>query len=175
MFSTTQGIVLVVLVLIALVLLAVVTTEQSRRRRERLRQRFGPEYDHAVEQFGGVSKAERELSERARRLERIQIRDLNDVDRARFANAWSAVQVKFVDNPPDYMDRVVAINLGGTLHLTQALLPAMIVGYLSGNPNPVISSADADFSQLGILFRGVFDVGMAPAEYLAGCWSKGAA
>jgi 2-hydroxycyclohexanecarboxyl-CoA dehydrogenase len=32
----------------------------------------------------------------------------------------------FVENPPDYMDRVLAINLGGPLHLTQALLPAMI-------------------------------------------------
>ncbi len=32
----------------------------------------------------------------------------------------------FADNKPDYIDRVLAINLGGTIHLTQALLPAMI-------------------------------------------------
>jgi 2-hydroxycyclohexanecarboxyl-CoA dehydrogenase len=38
---------------------------------------------------------------------------------------WNLIQ-PFVDNPPDYMDRVIAINLGGTLHLTQALLPSMI-------------------------------------------------
>jgi len=32
----------------------------------------------------------------------------------------------FMDNTPDYMDRVIAINLGGVVHLTQALLPPMI-------------------------------------------------
>jgi 2-hydroxycyclohexanecarboxyl-CoA dehydrogenase len=32
----------------------------------------------------------------------------------------------YIDNAPDYMDRVIAINLGGPVHLTQALLPPMI-------------------------------------------------
>jgi len=41
------------------------------------------------------------------------------------AAGWNDIQ-PFVENTPDYMDRVIAINLGGTLHLTQALLPAMI-------------------------------------------------
>jgi len=41
------------------------------------------------------------------------------------AAGWNDIQ-PFLDNPPDYMDRVIAVNLGGMLHLTQALLPAMI-------------------------------------------------
>jgi 2-hydroxycyclohexanecarboxyl-CoA dehydrogenase len=41
------------------------------------------------------------------------------------AAGWNDIQ-PFVDNPPSYIDRVIAINLGGTLHLTHALLPAMI-------------------------------------------------
>ena len=41
------------------------------------------------------------------------------------AAGWNDIQ-PFVENSPEYMDRVLAINLGGTLHLTQALLPAMI-------------------------------------------------
>jgi 2-hydroxycyclohexanecarboxyl-CoA dehydrogenase len=41
------------------------------------------------------------------------------------AAGWGDFQ-PFVENPPDYMDRVVAINLGGTLHLTRLLLPGMI-------------------------------------------------
>jgi 2-hydroxycyclohexanecarboxyl-CoA dehydrogenase len=41
------------------------------------------------------------------------------------AAGWNDIQ-PFVENSPDYMDRVIAINLGGTLHLTQALLPTMI-------------------------------------------------
>jgi 2-hydroxycyclohexanecarboxyl-CoA dehydrogenase len=41
------------------------------------------------------------------------------------AAGWNDIQ-PFMENTPEYMDRVVAINLGGTLHLTQALLPPMI-------------------------------------------------
>src|SRR5262249_25253068 len=41
------------------------------------------------------------------------------------AAGWNDIQ-PFMENPPEYLDRVVAVNLGGTLHLTQALLPAMI-------------------------------------------------
>jgi 2-hydroxycyclohexanecarboxyl-CoA dehydrogenase len=41
------------------------------------------------------------------------------------AAGWNDIQ-PFIDNPPGYMDRVIAVNLGGPLHLTQALLPAMI-------------------------------------------------
>jgi 2-hydroxycyclohexanecarboxyl-CoA dehydrogenase len=41
------------------------------------------------------------------------------------AAGWNDIQ-PFMDNPPDYIDRVLAINLGGLLHLTQALLPPMI-------------------------------------------------
>jgi len=41
------------------------------------------------------------------------------------AAGWNDIQ-PFMENKPDYMDRVLAINLGGMLHLTQALLPPMI-------------------------------------------------
>jgi 2-hydroxycyclohexanecarboxyl-CoA dehydrogenase len=42
------------------------------------------------------------------------------------AAGWNDIQ-PFLENTPDYMDRVLAVNLGGPLHLTQALLPAMVV------------------------------------------------
>lgn len=41
------------------------------------------------------------------------------------AAGFSIVEA-FAANKPGYIDQVVAINLGGTLHLTQALLPGMI-------------------------------------------------
>jgi 2-hydroxycyclohexanecarboxyl-CoA dehydrogenase len=41
------------------------------------------------------------------------------------AAGWNDIQ-PFMENAPDYIDRVIAINLGGTIHLTQALLPPMI-------------------------------------------------
>jgi hypothetical protein len=99
--TTTQAIIVVLLILVALVVVLVVTTDNARRRRAKLRSRFGPEYDRAVQQFGSVAKAERELAARTRRLERLDPRDLNEADRIHFSNAWSAVQVKFVDNPSE--------------------------------------------------------------------------
>jgi hypothetical protein len=99
--TTTEGIIVVLLILVAVVVMVVVSRENARRRREKLRRRFGPEYDRAVQEFGSVPKAESELASRARRLERLQLRDLNDADRIHFSNAWSAVQVKFVDNPSE--------------------------------------------------------------------------
>ena len=41
------------------------------------------------------------------------------------AAGWNDIQ-PFMENEPGYMDRVLAINLGGMIHLTQALLPPMI-------------------------------------------------
>ena len=49
------------------------------------------------------------------------------------------------------------------------------VSFLNGNETPTVESADADFSTLGIQFRGYFDFGCDLAEYLAGIKSKGAA
>jgi 2-hydroxycyclohexanecarboxyl-CoA dehydrogenase len=41
------------------------------------------------------------------------------------AAGWGEMQA-FVENKPDYIDRLIAINLAGPVHLTQALLPTMI-------------------------------------------------
>jgi 2-hydroxycyclohexanecarboxyl-CoA dehydrogenase len=55
------------------------------------------------------------------------------------AAGWNDIQ-PFIENQPDYMDRVLAINLGGTLHLTHALLPTMIA---AGKGKIVNVSSDA--------------------------------
>jgi 2-hydroxycyclohexanecarboxyl-CoA dehydrogenase len=55
------------------------------------------------------------------------------------AAGWNDIQ-PFTENPPDYIDRVIAINLGGMLHLTQALLPALIA---AGRGKIVNVSSDA--------------------------------
>jgi 2-hydroxycyclohexanecarboxyl-CoA dehydrogenase len=55
------------------------------------------------------------------------------------AAGWSDIQ-PFMDNSPDFMDRVVAVNLNGMLHLTQALLPAIIA---SGHGKIVNVASDA--------------------------------
>lgn len=51
----------------------------------------------------------------------------------------------------------------------------MLVTFLNGNQTPTVESTDADFSTLGIQFRGYHDFGCDKSEYLAGIKSKGAA
>jgi hypothetical protein len=86
----------------AVVVLMVAAGAQRRRARimsAELRQRFGPEYDRAVQELGSPGRAERELAARARRVERIRLHELNEADRARFAASWSRIQAQFVDDP----------------------------------------------------------------------------
>jgi hypothetical protein len=80
------------------------------RRHVQLRKQFGPEYDRTVHESGSERRAEAELDARARRVARLQIRPLSAADAARFAEAWRALQTRFVDEPPSAIaeaDRLV--------------------------------------------------------------------
>jgi len=48
-----------------------------------------------------------------------------------------------------------------------AILASASVCFLNGVQTPVIESADADFDQLGIQFRGYHDFGVQTTEYRA--------
>ena len=69
------------------------------QRTERLRRRFGNEYDRTVHQEGDLKRAEAALEARARRVERLHIRSLNEADQQRYSNAWREIQTRFVDDP----------------------------------------------------------------------------
>jgi hypothetical protein len=69
------------------------------RRSERLRDRFGPEYDHTVQTLGDEKKAQIELNERQKHVDALDIRPLSDSERERYLADWTAVQSKFVDEP----------------------------------------------------------------------------
>ena len=86
-------------VVIALLALAAWFLFQKRKQSARLQQRFGAEYDRTVGQLGGRTQAESELKAREKRLEHLTIAPLAPADAARFSQAWSALQGRFVDNP----------------------------------------------------------------------------
>jgi hypothetical protein len=60
------------------------------------------------------------------------------------------------------------------LRMPGNMAPA-VLSFLNGVQTPTVESAQADFNQLGIQFRGYHDFGVDVAEYLAGIKSKGAA
>lgn len=66
-------------------------------------------------------------------------------------------------------------NSATAWYLFGTVLKPVVVSFLNGVENPTVESADADFNQLGIQFRGYHDFGVDQAEWLSGIKSKGAA
>jgi hypothetical protein len=71
----------------------------QRRRSEHIRRRFGPEYERTIRKVGDRRRAEAELAEREKRVEKIVIRPLAREDGRRFHESWLLIQKRFVDAP----------------------------------------------------------------------------
>jgi hypothetical protein len=91
----------IVLVVVLLVLAALAAVMMMRRKQERagLQERFGPEYDRAVEQGTSRREAEHHLADVADRRDKAEIRDLDAGERERYSRQWTNVQAAFVDDP----------------------------------------------------------------------------
>lgn len=115
-----------------LIILLVAARARARRRRAELQRRFGPEYDRTVQELGSPARADRELADRERRLERVQFRDLSIADRARFSDAWTRIQAQFVDDP--------AVAVAGAADLIEEVMRAR------GYPSKEFEQRVADIS-----------------------------
>lgn len=89
----------VILILVILAAAALVYYGWRTERSKKLRSHFGPEYEHAVREYGTRGQAERSLEARQERVERIHIRPLSELERDQFAERWRRVQSTFVDDP----------------------------------------------------------------------------
>jgi hypothetical protein len=92
-------IVLAAAVILAIVVLAWLYVRQRRSTTAVLRQKFGPEYERAVQKHGSDRKAEAKLADLQQRVEKLNIRDLDPMERERFSKQWESVQYRFVDYP----------------------------------------------------------------------------
>jgi hypothetical protein len=90
------GVVVVILVIVVAIALYV---RKRKNTTAELRDRFGPEYERAVQTHGSERRAEAKLADRETRVERLKIRDLDPTERERFAGQWQSVQSRFVDYP----------------------------------------------------------------------------
>ena len=91
----------IAIVVVAAVVVAAIWALMRRRRTMALRERFGPEYDRALQSANTPAEAERELERRQRRVETFSLRALTPDDAQRFGAAWRTVQARFVDDPPN--------------------------------------------------------------------------
>lgn len=95
-----QTAIVVAIIVIAIIVIAAIGFVASRRRRsQKLKERFGPEYDRVVQQEGDARRAEGVLEFRRKRHDKFKIRPLSDSDRANFSMRWKEVQARFVDDP----------------------------------------------------------------------------
>lgn len=84
---------------VVIVVIGVIVVFAQRRRSEKLRSRFGPEYERSVAESGDRRRAEAQLEKRAERVEKYHLRPLAAEDRSRFTEQWDRVQAHFVDAP----------------------------------------------------------------------------
>ena len=100
---TTSAMILIIAAVVVVVIAAFVFVRQQRTKK--LRNHFGPEYDHAVREYGSHSKAEEELLARQKRLEKLPIHSLPPAESDQFAVQWHEVQSRFVDDPSGSIEK----------------------------------------------------------------------
>jgi hypothetical protein len=92
---------LIVLAGAVLVIIVVAIGLYVRKRRNttaNLRQKFGPEYERAVLAHGSERKAKAKLTDRQDRVEKLNLRELDPLERERFSKQWVSIQSRFVDS-----------------------------------------------------------------------------
>lgn len=94
---THQQLLAIVIVLITAAVIGFLV--MRKRRSEKLRARFGAEYDRVLRHEGGVREAEAVLAFRQKRVEKLNIHPLSAQQQAEFGSRWQEVQSEFVDDP----------------------------------------------------------------------------
>jgi hypothetical protein len=103
-------IVVVLAIIVILAVAAAVWFYIQKTRTQRLRAKFGPEYNRAVREAGDTKHAEQLLDQRQKRVEKLDIKPLSARQRDDFDAAWKLEQAHFVDEPGmavDNADRLV--------------------------------------------------------------------
>jgi hypothetical protein len=92
--------IIIAVVAIVVVVGAIAAWLARQRQTDRLRERFGSEYDRTVSERGERAAAEEELADRERKREQVDIVPLAPEAREKYAGSWREVQTRFVDDPP---------------------------------------------------------------------------
>jgi hypothetical protein len=95
----TQNIVVLVIIAAIVVITVAARFYLQRKNTRKLMDKFGPEYDRAVQQVGSAGAAEAVLGSREKRVAKFAIRPLTQEECARLGAEWRLVQERFVDDP----------------------------------------------------------------------------
>ena len=118
----STGAIIAIIVLAVIVLALVAWYLRTQLRRRQLKERFGPEYDRALEDGKDRRAAEQELAEREKRHAQLDIHPLSEPVRQRYAQEWATIQTQFVDHPGEAVaeaDRLVTVVMGARGYPTE--------------------------------------------------------
>ena len=90
---------IVIAVAAVIVVLGIVWSALRTKRTRGLQDTFGQEYDRTVDEAGGRRAAERELRDRQKQHDELDIKPLSPEARERYARRWQSTQSRFVDDP----------------------------------------------------------------------------
>jgi FtsZ-interacting cell division protein ZipA len=90
---------IVIAAVVVIAVLAIAWSATRAKRSRALKDTFGREYDRTVDQAGDRRSAERELRERQKQHDELDIRPLSPESRDRYARRWQSTQTRFVDDP----------------------------------------------------------------------------
>jgi hypothetical protein len=91
---------IILLLFVGLILGALLGVMFNRvQRTKKLQDKFGPEYEHTLDELGDKREAERNLEERLNHVKQLDIRPLTEKEMDRFSEDWRLTQAEFVDEP----------------------------------------------------------------------------
>jgi hypothetical protein len=100
----------VIVAVVIIVVLLIAYAAWQKRQRSSLQTKFGPEYDRAVTESDSRRQAEKDLLERQKRHEALNLTELEPATRERHMESWRQTQSRFVDAPAEAVrdaDRLV--------------------------------------------------------------------
>jgi hypothetical protein len=146
-----------VIIVIALALIAVGAGIAATQRRMRLQRKFGPEYDRVANEQHSKVRADAELTERERRVRKLDIRPLPEQSRRRYQSDWVAVQERFVDTP--------RAAVAEAYELVTAVMREQ--GYPAADYNQVAADLSVRHPQMLQHFRSAHEVSETAAGHAA--------
>ena len=90
---------IVVAAAVVIFVAAIIIGSRKSRDTDRLKDRFGPEYERTVSEAGDEKAAEKELLAREQKRDELDIRPLAPAVLDAYVIRWRAVQTAFVDHP----------------------------------------------------------------------------
>ena len=93
-------VIIIVVILVVVIVGAILGPMFARRQRSgRFQDKYGAEYDRTVKNAGSEKKAQKELNDRRKHVETLNIRPLSSTERDRYLGEWTGIRAKFVDQP----------------------------------------------------------------------------